>query len=168
MNQKSLGPEIISKAKTIKLLLMDCDGVLTDGKLYFSKDGEELKVFNVKDGQGINLWHKAGFLSGVITGRQSKMLEKRVKELKINFLKQKSADKIADLKDILKETNLLPSEVAFIGDDISDLELLKVVGFPVAVSDAVEELFPEVIYITNQKGGEGAVREVIKILLEYR
>ena len=88
MTGNNLRSEILEKAQRVKLLLMDCDGVLTDGKLYFSKNGEELKVFNVKDGQGINLWHRAGYLSGIITGRESEMLVRRAGELNINFLKQ--------------------------------------------------------------------------------
>jgi 3-deoxy-D-manno-octulosonate 8-phosphate phosphatase (KDO 8-P phosphatase) len=165
MLKQKLSSEILQKAKKVKLLLMDCDGVLTDGKLYFSKDGEELKVFNIKDGQGIVSWHKAGFLSGVITGRNSVMLEKRVEELGINYLKQGSKDKVKDLEEILSDSKLSIEEVAYIGDDISDIGLLKQVGFPIAVSDCADEILTEVLYLTKKNGGFGAVREVTDLLL---
>ncbi len=168
MSKQKLSGEIRQKAKNVKLLLMDCDGVLTDGRLYFSKDGEELKVFNIKDGQGIVSWHKAGFFSGVITGRNSVMLEKRVKEIGIRYLKQNSKNKVKDAIEILADCKLSFNEAAFIGDDISDLELLKKVGFPIAVDDCAEEILKEVLYVTKKKGGLGAVREVTDLLLKLR
>jgi 3-deoxy-D-manno-octulosonate 8-phosphate phosphatase (KDO 8-P phosphatase) len=166
MEDTNLSREKLAKAKKVKLLLMDCDGVLTDGSLYFSKDGEELKVFNIKDGQGIVTWHRAGYLSGIITGRSSTMLEKRVGELGIHYLRQGSADKVKDFEEILLETNLTAEEVAFVGDDISDIELLRRVGFPIAVADSDESILSEVLYVTLRKGGRGAVREAINLLLK--
>lgn len=160
--------ELAERAKKIKLLIMDCDGVLTDGRLYFSENGEELKVFNVKDGQGIVSWHEAGFKSAIISGRESKIVSRRATELGISYIRQNSCDKTLCLSEILKEENISADEVAYVGDDIGDIDLLKIVGFPVAVADAVERLFPFVIYKTRVKGGYGAVRELIDLLLALK
>ncbi len=168
MAETGLSKDILERAKKVKLLLMDCDGVLTDGRLFFSEKGEELKVFNVKDGQGLVLWHSAGFHSGVITGRESNMLERRASELGIHYLKQSSKNKVEDFKAILNDLNIRTDEVAYIGDDIPDIELLGLVGFPVAVADSAEELLSSVVYITLQNGGYGAVREVINLLLKSK
>ncbi len=150
----------------IKLLLMDCDGVLTDGKLYFSAIGEELKVFNVRDGQGIVMWHEAGFRSGIITGRDAeRIIKKRADELGIRYLRARSEDKIRDFNEILADADVRTEETAFIGDDIGDLGLLQKVGLPIAVADAVEEVKQTAIFTTRLNGGAGAVREVIDLLL---
>ena len=157
---------ILEKAKKIKLLLMDCDGVLTDGKLYYSASGEELKVFHVRDGLGLVLWHKAGFESGIITGRKSEILNQRANELGITYIIQGSDDKAESLKKIMVLADVQKSEVAFIGDDIVDSIIFDKVGFSVAVNDAVTSILDKCDYITESKGGFGAVREVINILLE--
>jgi 3-deoxy-D-manno-octulosonate 8-phosphate phosphatase (KDO 8-P phosphatase) len=160
---------IEDRVKKIKLLLMDCDGVLTDGRLYFSARGEELKVFHVRDGQGLALWHKAGFQSGIISGRDAgDIIRKRAEELGIKYVFVKSPDKIADFEKIIRDAGLKPDEVAFVGDDIGDLELLKRVGFAVAVADAVKEVREAAHFVTKANGGLGAVREVIDLLLSAR
>jgi 3-deoxy-D-manno-octulosonate 8-phosphate phosphatase (KDO 8-P phosphatase) len=164
-----LNDDIISRAKKIKLLLMDCDGVLTDGRLYFTENGESMKVFNVRDGQGLSLWHKAGFRSGIISGRNAKkILESRATELGIHYIKACSLDKVKDFADILQDAKLDSEEVAYIGDDIGDVCLMGEVGLPIAVADAVSELLPEIVYKTNAKGGYGAVREVTDLLLKAK
>ena len=161
--------EIIERAKKIKLLLMDCDGVLTDGRLYFSENGETLKVFHVRDGQGLATWHKAGFRSGIISGRDAKkILERRVEELGMHYLRTGSSDKTKDLGEIIADAKVDLSEVAYIGDDIGDICLLEKVGLPIAVADAAQEIFPFVKLTTNLNGGYGAVREVTDLLLEIR
>lgn len=147
------------------MLLMDCDGVLTDGRLYYSENGEELKVFHVHDGQGLVSWHRAGFSSGIITGRESKSLELRASELGVRFLRQSSTDKSKDFEDIIGIARVLPEEVAFIGDDVPDILLFKKVGLAIAVANAVEEIYSEANYITKRDGGFGAVREVINLIL---
>lgn len=162
---EKISDEILARARKVKLLLMDCDGVLTDGRLYYSEKGEEIKVFNVRDGQGIVLWHQAGFESGIISGRSSKILYRRASELGMQYVKDGSLDKAKDLKDILQLAGVALGEVAFIGDDLPDITLLKKVGFPVAVADAEKEVLPYVIYRTKSKGGHGAVREVINAIL---
>ena len=150
----------------IKLLLMDCDGVLTDGRLYFSARGEELKVFDVRDGQGIVLWHKAGFKSGIISGRgASDIIQRRADELGIDYVRTSSSDKVRDLEEILIDLGIAAETVAYIGDDVGDLELMKRVGFSIAVADAVEEVKMAASYITKAGGGRGAVREVVDVLL---
>ena len=150
----------------IRLLLMDCDGVLTDGRLYFSARGEEMKVFDVRDGQGIVSWHRAGFKSGIISGRgAAEIIQRRAEELGIEFVRTTSADKVKDFEEILVSLGIDASNVAYVGDDIGDVELMKRVGFPVAVADAVDEAKAAAAYTTKAKGGRGAVREVIDLLL---
>jgi len=153
----------------IKLLLMDCDGVLTDGRLYFSARGEEMKVFDVRDGQGIVAWHRAGFKSGIISGRGAgEIINRRADELGIEFVKVESSDKVRDFDEIITSLSLDPKNVAYIGDDIGDIGLMKRVGFPVAVADAVDEVRAIAAYVTKAKGGRGAVREVVDLLLRDR
>ena len=160
--------ELIKRIKNIKLLLMDCDGVLTDGRLYFTESGEVMKVFHVRDGQGLAMWHKAGFRSGIITGRSSAILIKRTTELGIHFIRQGSINKSACFEEILNETNIKADEVAYIGDDVQDLILLEKVGFSVAVADANKSILPYVQYITECNGGFGAVREITDMMLKTK
>jgi 3-deoxy-D-manno-octulosonate 8-phosphate phosphatase (KDO 8-P phosphatase) len=160
--------DVEERAAKIKLLLMDCDGVLTDGRLYFSENGEELKVFNVKDGQGIASWHENGFVSGIISGRSSKMVELRAKELGIRYVKQGSKDKIKDFEDILADLGLSREETSYIGDDIPDISILKLVGLAVTVADSDERLLEFVHLKTYKQGGFGAVRELIELMLRTK
>lgn len=153
----------------IRLLLMDCDGVMTDGRLYFSPNGEAMKVFHVRDGQGIVSWHEAGFRSGIITGRDAEdILQARAQELGMDYLSVRSTDKVRDLESILIEAGVSEEETAFVGDDLGDLPLLRRVGLPVAVADAVPEVIAAAAYVTRANGGHGAVREVIDLLLAAR
>ena len=169
MNKQIITDEILLRAKKIKLLLMDCDGVLTDGRLYYTEKGEQMKVFNVRDGQGLVSWHKAGFRSGIISGRDAKkILETRATELGMHYIKAGSFDKAKDFADILQDEKLTSEEVAYIGDDIGDACLMVKVGLPIAVADAASELLPEVVYTTKAKGGCGAVREVTDLLLQAK
>lgn len=163
-----MNKELVERAKKIKLLLMDCDGVLTDGKLYFSENGESLKVFHVRDGQGIVDWHKAGFISGIISGRSSKTVERRANELGIKFIRQGSSNKLLDFEEIVEEIGLTAEEVAFIGDDIPDIPLLNTVGFSATVADAAVAVFSNVHYITKKTGGNGAIRELSDFLLKCK
>ena len=161
--------DIIARAKKIKLLLMDCDGVLTDGRLYYTENGERIKVFHVRDGQGLVSWHRAGFQSGIISGRNAKkILESRATELGIHYIKACSLDKAKDFADILQDAKVTSEEVAYIGDDIGDACLMGKVGLPIAVADAISELLSEVVYTTKAKGGCGAVREVTDLLLRAK
>lgn len=156
-------------ASKVKLLLMDCDGVLTDGRLYFSAAGEAMKVFHVRDGQGIVSWHKVGFKSGIITGRDGEgILRARAEELGIDYLSVRSENKVRDLERILIEAGVAEDETAFVGDDIGDLPVMARVGLPVAVADAVPEVLAAAVYVTKADGGRGAVREVTDLLLASR
>lgn len=161
--------EIIERARKIKLLLMDCDGVLTDGRLYYTENGERMKVFNVRDGQGIVSWHKAGFQSGIISGRNArKIIEARANELGMSYVKTGSQDKAKDFSDILQDAKVDAGEVAYVGDDIGDICLMEKVGLPIAVADAVSELLPFIIYKTEADGGFGAIREITDLLLKSK
>ena len=159
---------IRQRASRVKLLLMDCDGVLTDGRLYFGLTGEELKVFHVRDGQGLVNWHAAGFRSGIISGRNSPIVAIRAEELGIEFMRQGQNDKIGAFNEILSLASISSDEVAYIGDDTPDAVLMNLVGLAVAVADAVEEAKDAAHYITTQNGGQGAVRELIQLLLNAK
>ena len=148
---------------------MDCDGVMTDGRLYFSEAGEAMKVFHVRDGQGLVNWHAAGFRSGIISGRDAgDIIKKRAAELGINYVRVRSGDKPKDFHEIIAEAGVTAHEVAYIGDDVGDIGLLQLVGLPVAVADAVKEVKSVAFITTKKKGGRGAVREIIDLLLESR
>jgi len=169
MGKQNLTDDILVRARKIKLLLMDCDGVLTDGRLYYTESGEQMKVFNVRDGQGIVSWHKAGFRSGIVSGRDAKkILEARATELGMHYIKARSHDKAKDFLDILQDAKDAFDEVAYIGDDIGDICLMEKVGLPIAVADAVSEVLPYTLYKTKAKGGFGAVREVTDLLLRAK
>src|SRR6266849_3824064 len=153
------------RASRIKLLLMDCDGVLTDGSLLLLANGDEQKLFNVRDGQGLVLLHRAGLQSGVISGRSSSFVQRRVSELGMKYLRQNSKDKIKDFAELLNEAQVDESEVAFIGDDLADIPLLRRAELAVAVADAVAETRAVAHYVTELPGGNGAVREVVELIL---
>lgn len=160
---------IEERARRVKLLIMDCDGVLTDGRLYFTGDGEAMKVFHARDGQGIALWNKAGFCSCIISGRgAAEIIGRRADELGMSYIRTNSHDKVADLKEIIADAGVTLEEVAYIGDDIGDVEVMKVVGLPVAVADAVVEAINAAIFVTSLKGGQGAVRQVTDLLLDSK
>lgn len=154
------------RARKIKMIIMDVDGTLTDGSLLILPDGEELKSYNVKDGAGILLAHLAGLRTGIITGKTSKALEKRAKKLKISDLYQGILNKIEVLSEILDKNEFKPEQIAYIGDDLGDLEVIKTVGFAGAVADAHPEIKKHSHFICNKTGGKGAVREFIEFILE--
>ena len=149
----------------IKLLLVDCDGVLTDGRLYFSADGEELKVFNVQDGHGIVSWIRTGRQIGIVSGRSSPIVNRRAAELGIQFVRQGVSDKLASAREIWEETGIGPSETAFVGDDLPDLELMETCALGIAVANAVAPVKELANSVTTRTGGRGAVREVIDMLM---
>lgn len=157
--------DLTERAKRVKLLLMDCDGVLTDGRLYFSKDGEELKVFDVRDGLGLKMWHAKGFASGIITGRESPIVDRRAGELDIKYLRQGVKDKAVAFQEIVEAASVGVDEAAFVGDDLPDLDAMRNAGFSIAVGDAVAEVKAAAHYVCSRNGGRGAVREVVDLLL---
>ncbi len=154
------------RASRIKLLLMDCDGVLTDGRLWLLENGGEQKCFNTKDGLGLELLRRAGLRSGIITGRTSHALTRRAEELGVEFLRQGDEQKLKAFEEVLAKAGLDESRVAFIGDDLSDIPLMKRCELGVAVADAVDETRAVAHYVTRAKGGRGAVREVVEMILK--
>ena len=157
--------DLTTRLQRVRLLLMDCDGVLTDGRLYFGPSGEELKVFHVRDGQGIVAWHAAGFRSGIISGRNSSIVEMRGSQLGVEFIRQGIDDKVAVLDEIAAAAGVGYDQIAFIGDDTPDIPVLELVGLGTAVADAVDEVKAAAHLITIKKGGRGAVRELIDLIL---
>src|SRR3990167_1498658 len=157
-----------SKAKRIKLLIMDVDGVLTDGRIILDDRGRELKFFYIKDGHGIALAQRAGLPTAIISGRNSKVVNIRAREFGIKIVYQNSLDKLKSYESILKKTGLKDAEVAFIGDDLIDIPLLKKVGFSIAVADALPYVKDAADMVTEKKGGRGAVREAIEFILDAK
>ncbi len=161
--------DVMKAASRIKLLLMDCDGVLTDGRLYFTAEGEAMKVFNVRDGQGLALWHEAGFRSGIISGRDAgDIVRRRADELGTAYVRVASKNKVADMLEIIDDAGVTAEETAFVGDDVGDIEVMKAVGFAVAVCDAAASVADHADHVTVAAGGQGAIREVVELLLLLR
>ena len=154
------------RAARIKLLLMDCDGVLTDGRIWLFENGEEQKGFHTRDGLGIDLWHRAGLSSGIISGRVSSAVERRAKGLGMSFIWQGCEDKERVFAETLTQAGVTNAEVAYIGDDLNDIPLMLRSGLGVAVADASPETREHAHYITTLPGGHGAVREVIELILK--
>jgi YrbI family 3-deoxy-D-manno-octulosonate 8-phosphate phosphatase len=150
----------------IRLILSDVDGVLTDGGIIIDNQGVESKQFHVRDGQGIRLWHKAGYKFGLITLRSSQILKIRVAELGIEIIRQGIEHKLDAMREIIGDLRLTPQQVCYIGDDLPDLPLVRTVGLSVAVADACEELRSSASYVTKLQGGRGAVRETIELILK--
>lgn len=150
----------------IKLLLLDVDGVLTDGRIIFDDQGRELKAFDVKDGHGLKLVQRAGIRVGIITGRQSAVVARRAEELGIDLVYQGAKNKREPFNEILVNLDLDPEEVAYIGDDLVDLPILLQVGFSATVADAVDEIRQRVDFTATRRGGRGAVREICDYLLK--
>jgi 3-deoxy-D-manno-octulosonate 8-phosphate phosphatase (KDO 8-P phosphatase) len=150
----------------IQLILMDVDGVLTNGKIVYTSNGEELKEFNVQDGMGITLARMAGLKTGIITGRHSPMVAKRAKELKFDVISQGHFNKLPEYEKIKKELNMDDSQIAYIGDDLLDIPILKRVGFSIAVANARDEVKAVCNDVTIAAGGNGAVREMIDKILK--
>jgi 3-deoxy-D-manno-octulosonate 8-phosphate phosphatase (KDO 8-P phosphatase) len=158
--------DINARAKRIKLLLMDCDGVLTDGQLELLENGDEQKTFHARDGQGISLFHRAGLKTGIISGRRSSAVDRRAQDLKMAYVRQYAKDKVPALEEILAQARVSADECGYIGDDVGDIPVMRRVGLAVAVADAVEETKQAAHYITALKGGRGAVREVTDLILK--
>lgn len=158
--------ELQQRAVRIKLLLMDCDGVLTDGRIWILESGEDQKAFHTRDGLGIDLLHRAGLMSGIISGRISSALERRAQSLGVSFLWQGRDDKRQVFADTLAQARVTGDEVAFIGDDLTDLPLMVQSGLSVAVADAVADVKERAHYVTKANGGNGAVREVVELILK--
>jgi len=159
---------VLNKLKKIKLLLLDVDGVLTDGGIIYNDNGAETKVFNVKDGLGMRLLMEAGIHLGIITGRRSNALYCRCKDLGINLIYDGVRNKIDVLDALLDQTGVSAEEVAFIGDDLPDLKLMKTIGLSIAVGDAHKMILDNADMVTSANGGHGAVREVCETILKAK
>ena len=158
--------EIQLRARRIQLLLTDCDGVLTDGSLYYTANGEAAKVFHIHDGLGFKLAQQAGLKTGIISGRQSAGLELRARELKVDYLYQGNDAKLSAYEEICAAEKLQDEQIAYLGDDLHDLPLLRRVGLAIAVADAVAEVKAAAHFITERNGGRGTFREVVELILK--
>jgi 3-deoxy-D-manno-octulosonate 8-phosphate phosphatase (KDO 8-P phosphatase) len=163
---KKTKKQIEAIAKNIKLLILDVDGVLTDGSIILDNEGNEFKSFHVRDGHGIKMLHKAGIKVGIITGRHSKVVERRAQELGITEVYQRCHIKSVAYEHLLEKMGIDDREVAYIGDDIVDIAIFKRVGLSVAVADATEETKAEAMIVTENRGGRGAVREICDLILK--
>ncbi len=164
-SQKKL-ERVSERAKKIKLLILDVDGVLTDGSIILDNKGNEFKRFHVRDGHGVKMLRKAGIRSAIITGRSSDVVLRRAKEIGITDVYQGVFKKSSIYDELLKKYNLRDEEVAFMGDDIVDIELLKRVGLPAVPADADDETKGFAEFISTKEGGRGAVREFIDFILK--
>lgn len=158
--------DIIERAKRVKVVILDIDGVMTDGRIIYGIYGEELKFFDVQDGFGISLLRRAGIKSVIITAKKSRIVKMRSRDLKVAKTYQGYVDKLKPFNRILKKFRVKPEEVCFIGDDLIDIPVLKRVGFAVAVPNAVAEVKESAHHITSKIGGRGAVREVSDLILK--
>lgn len=157
--------ELKTRAAKIKLLLLDVDGVLTDGKLYFSNSGEEMKAFHILDGHGLKQLQQSGVKVGIITGRESQLVANRARELDVGIVVQKSPDKLASLQDIANQEQLNMEQIAFMGDDYPDLPVMRTVGLAFTVANAHQDVRAHCHWQSRKNGGEGAVREACDMLM---
>ncbi len=156
---------LAQRAQAIDLLIVDVDGVLTDGGIIYADDGAELKQFHVRDGSGLKIWQFVGKRAALITGRRSKLVEVRAAELGIDPVIQGAAEKMPPYRDLLQAGGWRPEQVCYVGDDVPDLPVLCNCGLAVAVADAAPEVIAEAHYVTGARGGRGAVREAIELIL---
>jgi 3-deoxy-D-manno-octulosonate 8-phosphate phosphatase (KDO 8-P phosphatase) len=172
----SISPDVLARARKIKLFLMDVDGTLTDGGICLisstSADGgaqpvvSEMKVFNAQDGQGLSLAHTMGIQTGFITGRRSPAVARRAEEMKVTYVCLGQATKMKAYEDCMRQAGVTDEEVAYLGDDLPDIPLASRAGFSVCVADGVPELKAVCHYTSQRNGGRGAAREVIELILK--
>jgi 3-deoxy-D-manno-octulosonate 8-phosphate phosphatase (KDO 8-P phosphatase) len=158
--------EVERRAAEVRLLLLDCDGVLTDGLVTPVPGGDELKSFNTRDGHGLVLLHRAGLRSGIISGRSSRLVELRAADLGITYVRQGALDKVSVFESLLGEASIEPSVVAYVGDDVVDIPLMRRAGLAIAVADATPDTREAAHHVTRLAGGRGAVREVCELILK--
>jgi 3-deoxy-D-manno-octulosonate 8-phosphate phosphatase (KDO 8-P phosphatase) len=159
---------VTSRARRIRMVLLDVDGVLTDGGLYYTAEGHELKRFHAHDGYGIQRGRESGLAFGIISGRTTPIVEVRARVLKIEDVIQGADDKVAAMREIQRRRGFGDEEFAFIGDDLFDIPLLRVVGLSAAPPNALAEVRRNVHYVTRAAGGQGAVRDFIDLILDRR
>ena len=158
--------EVEEHAARVKLLLLDCDGVLTDGRIMLLADGDEQKTFHTRDGHGLVLLHRAGLQSGIISGRTSTAVAARARDLGITHVRQGTHNKIVEFAEVVAAAGVSAEAIAFVGDDVTDIPLMRRSGFAVAVADAAPEVRAHAHYVTTLPGGFGAVREVCELILK--
>ena len=163
---KAISKGVQERAAKVKLLLLDVDGVLTDGRIIMDHKGREIKAFNVRDGHGLRLLREAGIEVAILTGRSSPVVQKRADDLGILWVRQGVHDKVGAYQEIARKMGITDDEACFIGDDLVDIPLLKRVGIPIVVADGAPEAKRFARYVTQSSGGKGAVREVCDLLLQ--
>ena len=161
-------PEVLQRASRVSVLLLDVDGVLTDGRIVYAEYGDELKFFNVQDGAGLVFWNRVGLKSAIITARRSRLVKRRAKEMRVDFLAQGCLLKLPCYEQLLKRLRVSDEQVCAIGDDLMELPILRRAGLAIAVPNAVDEVKQVSHYVTQRPGGGGAVREVVDLLLKAK
>ena len=164
----TLPPEVLARASRISVLLLDVDGTLTDGRIVYAEYGDELKSFDVQDGASLVFWHRAGLKSAVISGRTSRLVKRRAKEMRIDFLAQGQLLKLPAYERMLKRFRVSDEQVCAVCDDLMELPIARRVGLAVAVPNAVEEIKHGSHYVTRREGGRGAVRETVDLILKAK
>lgn len=157
-----------ARCRPIELILSDVDGVLTDGGVIFDNQGIETKKFHIRDGLGIKLWMRAGFHFGIITARTSHIVKVRARELGVELVRQGFEEKLPVARELIRDLDLTPEQVCFVGDDLTDIPVIRNVGLGVAVADAAEEVRKVADHVTKTRGGFGAVREVAETILKAK
>ena len=160
--------QLQQRASKITTLIADVDGVLTDGRIVYAEHGDELKFFDVQDGAGLVFWNRVGLRSALITARQSRLAQRRAKEMRVDFVAQKALIKLPVYEQLLKKWRLTDEQVCVIGDDLMEYPLLRRAGLAVAVANAVDDIKHIAHYTTQHPGGHGAVREVIELILKAK
>jgi 3-deoxy-D-manno-octulosonate 8-phosphate phosphatase (KDO 8-P phosphatase) len=159
---------IAERCRAIELLVMDVDGVLTDGRIIYSDAGTEIKAFHVRDGSGIKLWLAQGKRAAILSGRKSNVVQRRAAELGVSAVVQGADEKLPALERLLREQGVTPAQTACLGDDLPDVPLLRRCGLALAVADACAEARAAAHYVTQTRGGQGAVREAIEVILRHQ
>ena len=161
----NLPEQLTEKVKKIKLLVLDVDGVLTDGRIIYDSKGRDSKFFDVHDGLGVYVLNRLGIKTILVTAKGSKVLKHRAKDMQVSEVYEDAVPKTKALDKIVKKYNVSAEEVCFIGDDLVDISVMKRVGFPVAVENACSQAKEAALYVTKKRGGRGAVREVAELIL---
>lgn len=160
--------DLPERCRNVQVILSDVDGVLTDGGIWYDNQGVEIKQFHIRDGLGIKLWQRSGFRFGLLTARSSHIVKLRAQELGIEIVRQGFENKLPVARDILKELGLRPEQACYIGDDLTDLPVIRHVGLGVAVADAAAEVRAAAAHVTQSPGGRGAVRELVELVLKAK
>ncbi len=166
MSTQVLSEELKERIRKVRLVMVDNDGVMTDGRIIYGDNGDELKFFDVQDGFGLVLLRRAGYKTVMISGKKSRVNKRRAKDLQISGVYQNAFDKLAVFETVAKKYKVKPEQICYIGDDLIDLPPMKRAGFSVAVPEAVEDVLKAAHYVTLKRGGRGAIREVVDLLLK--